>query len=108
MTENDEARRYRRAAEAALEQLDWCVLYLRNARKSDLARAVSRNRDHIRQIMGPPRIGLAGEQGQQRLPRPRMVVRGYGSFCSSCFSFELIAYGQSRGRRRLFPGPGQV
>jgi hypothetical protein len=49
MTENDEARRYRRAAEAALEQLDWCVLYLRNARKSDLARAVSRNRDHIRQ-----------------------------------------------------------
>jgi len=26
----------------------------------------------------------------------------------SCFSFELIAHGQSRRRRRLFPGPGQV
>jgi hypothetical protein len=51
MTENDTARRYRRAAEAALEQLDWCVMYLREARKSDLARAVSRNRDQIRRRM---------------------------------------------------------
>jgi hypothetical protein len=49
MTDSDTARRYRRAAEAALEQLDWCVIYLQGARKNDLARAVSRNRDQIRQ-----------------------------------------------------------
>jgi hypothetical protein len=49
MVNNDIARRYQRAAEAALEQLDWCVMYLRDARKHDVARAISRNRDHIRQ-----------------------------------------------------------
>ena len=49
MADNDMARRYQRAAEAALQQLDWCVTYLRGARKADLARALSRNRDHIRQ-----------------------------------------------------------
>ena len=49
MADNDMARRYQRAAEAALDQLDWCIMYLREARKHDVARAVSRNRDHIRQ-----------------------------------------------------------
>lgn len=49
MADNDMARRYQRAADAALQQLDWCVTYLRGARKADLARALSRNRDHIRQ-----------------------------------------------------------
>ena len=49
MADNDAARRYKRAAEAALQQLDWCIVYLRGARKTDLAKALSRNRDHIRQ-----------------------------------------------------------
>ena len=44
----DDRARYQRAAEAALQQLDWCVMYLRGARKTELARALSRNRDHIR------------------------------------------------------------
>jgi hypothetical protein len=47
MTDDDRAR-YQRAAEAALQQLDWCIMYLRGARKVELARALSRNRDHIR------------------------------------------------------------
>ena len=47
MTSDDRAR-YQRAAEAALQQLDWCIMYLRGARKTELARALSRNRDHIR------------------------------------------------------------
>jgi hypothetical protein len=46
---DDERVRYQRAAEAALQQLDWCVMYLRGVRKPDVARAVSRNRDRIRQ-----------------------------------------------------------
>jgi hypothetical protein len=34
--------------EAALDQIDWCIKYLRGAHKNDVARALSRNRDHIR------------------------------------------------------------
>jgi hypothetical protein len=48
MVDNDKASQYKRAAEAALDQLDWCITYLRGVRKNDVARAVSRNRDHIR------------------------------------------------------------
>jgi hypothetical protein len=47
MADNDKAMQYKRAAEAALDQLDWCVRYLRGARKNDVARAVARNREHI-------------------------------------------------------------
>ena len=47
MADNDRARQYQHAAEAALEQLDWCVKYLRQIRKNDVARVVSRNRAHI-------------------------------------------------------------
>ena len=42
------AERYREAAEAALDQLDWCIGYLHRIRKSPLADAVARNRSEIR------------------------------------------------------------
>jgi hypothetical protein len=43
-----EAERYRAAAEAALEQLDWCIAYLHRIRKSPIAAALARNRSEIR------------------------------------------------------------
>jgi hypothetical protein len=43
-----EAERYRAAAEAALDQLDFCVGYLHRIRKSPLADALARNRAQIR------------------------------------------------------------
>ena len=43
-----EAERYRAAAEATLEQLDWCVAYLHRIRKPRLAAALARNRSEIR------------------------------------------------------------
>ena len=43
-----EAERYRAAAEAALDQLDWCVSYLHRIRKAPLAAALARNRSQIR------------------------------------------------------------
>lgn len=43
-----EAERYREAAEAALDQLDWCIGYLHRIRKSPLADALARNRSEIR------------------------------------------------------------
>jgi hypothetical protein len=44
----DELERYRRAAEDALQQLDWCIGYLHGIRKTRISRALARNRGHIR------------------------------------------------------------
>lgn len=42
-----ESERYRRAAMEALDQLEWCIEYLHELRKTDIARALSRNRRRI-------------------------------------------------------------
>ena len=56
----EEARRYRQAAEDALQQLDWCIGYLHGIRKVQISRALSRNRSYIReQLM---------EESEQPLP----------------------------------------
>jgi hypothetical protein len=39
--------RYRQAAVDALGQLEWCVDYLHELRKTEIARAISRNRHKI-------------------------------------------------------------
>lgn len=45
MAGNDErAKRYRRAADLAVEQLDWVIQYLHQIRKHELAGALRRNR----------------------------------------------------------------
>jgi len=44
----DELERYRRAAEDALQQLDWCIGYLHGIRKVDISRALAKNRSQIR------------------------------------------------------------
>jgi len=44
----DEMERYRRAAEDALQQLDWCIGYLHGWRKVEISRALAKNRSHIR------------------------------------------------------------
>jgi hypothetical protein len=43
-----DVERYRRAAEDALQQLDWCIGYLHGIRKVQVSRALSRNRSYIR------------------------------------------------------------
>jgi hypothetical protein len=48
----EEAERYREAATAALEQLEWSVGYLREIRKPELANAIDRNRRQILERMG--------------------------------------------------------
>lgn len=47
-----DAERYRDAAEAALEQLDWCIAYLHRIRKPQIAAALARNRSEIRRRGG--------------------------------------------------------
>jgi hypothetical protein len=43
-----EADRYRKAADDALQQLDWAIGYLHGIRKIEIARALARNRSYIR------------------------------------------------------------
>jgi len=45
---NDEAERYRRAAEEALQQLDWCIGYLHGIRKAELSSRLAKNREFIK------------------------------------------------------------
>jgi hypothetical protein len=46
-----EAERYRQAAEDALGQLDWCIEYLHEIRKGPIARTLSKNRTSIRNAL---------------------------------------------------------
>jgi hypothetical protein len=55
-----EADRYRKAAEDALQQLDWVIGYLHGIRKVEISRSLAKNRSHIRtQLM---------ERDEQPLP----------------------------------------
>ena len=42
---------YRRAAEDALQQLDWAIGYLHGIKKTEISRALAKNRSHIRQSL---------------------------------------------------------
>ena len=60
---NDEVERYRRAAEDALQQLDWCIGYLHGIRKVDISRALARNRSQIRtSLMDVPEQPLPAQE----------------------------------------------
>jgi hypothetical protein len=49
----EEANRYRMAAEDALQQLDWAIGYLHGIRKTSISFALAKNRSHIRrELMG--------------------------------------------------------
>ena len=47
MASNDMEERYRRAAEDALQQLDWCIGYLHGIRKVKISATLARNRTAI-------------------------------------------------------------
>ena len=53
MAHDDEAARYRKAAHQALDQLDWCVEYLRSIRKTKIAKQIAKNRSPIARTLGP-------------------------------------------------------
>jgi hypothetical protein len=47
----EEAQRYRQAADDALQQLDWCIGYLHGIGKVAISRSLSRNRNFIRETL---------------------------------------------------------
>jgi hypothetical protein len=63
---DEELERYRRAAEDALQQLDWCIGYLHGIRKIDISRALARNRSLIRtQLMDRAEQPLPAEETEE-------------------------------------------
>jgi hypothetical protein len=61
-----EADRYRRAAEDALQQLDWAIGYLHGIRKTDISKALAKNRSFIRsRLMGLPEEPVPTQQTDQ-------------------------------------------
>lgn len=46
--DDEQLKRYRRAAEDSLQQLDWCIGYLHGLGKVEISRALSKNRSYIR------------------------------------------------------------
>jgi hypothetical protein len=58
-----EADRYRKAAEDALQQLDWTIGYLHGIHKLEISRALAKNRSYIRRrLMGEAEEPLPGQQ----------------------------------------------
>jgi hypothetical protein len=55
--------RYRQAAEDALQQLDWAIGYLHGIRKTDISRALAKNRSYIRRrLMDQSEQPMPGQQ----------------------------------------------
>jgi hypothetical protein len=62
-----EADRYRKAAEDALQQLDWAIGYLHGIRKTDISKALAKNRSYIRkQLMGREEEPLPTQQTSEK------------------------------------------
>jgi hypothetical protein len=62
-SKQEEADRYRQAAEDALQQLDWAIGYLHGIRKVEISRALAQNRSYIRrQLMGESEEPLPDQQ----------------------------------------------
>jgi len=54
---------YRRAAEDALQQLDWAIGYLHGIHKTQISKALAKNRSYIRRrMLGEPEEPLPSEQ----------------------------------------------
>ncbi|HWD85780.1 MAG TPA: hypothetical protein VG321_08515 [Solirubrobacteraceae bacterium] len=63
---NGEGERYRRAAEDALQQLDWCIGYLHGIKKPKISTQLARNRSYIRRNL----------MHQEHEPLPTEVTNG--------------------------------
>jgi hypothetical protein len=58
-----EVDKYRQAAEDALQQLDWAIGYLHGIRKTEISRALAKNRSYIRtRLMDQPEEPTPGQQ----------------------------------------------
>jgi hypothetical protein len=65
-SKQDETDRYRQAAEDALQQLDWTIGYLHGIHKTEISKALAKNRAYIRKnLMHEPDPGLASQETEE-------------------------------------------
>jgi hypothetical protein len=65
-SKQDEADRYRQAADDALQQLDWAIGYLHGIRKTGISKALAKNRSYIRKrLMGEAEEPLPTQQSSE-------------------------------------------
>ena len=65
-SKQEETDRYRRAAEDALQQLDWTIGYLHGIRKTEISKALAKNRSFIRQqLMHEKDEGMPTQQTEE-------------------------------------------
>jgi hypothetical protein len=63
----DETDRYRQAADDALQQLDWTIGYLHGIRKTEISKALAKNRSYIRKrLMGEAEEPLPSQQTSEK------------------------------------------
>jgi hypothetical protein len=63
---SSDEEKYRRAAEDALQQLDWAIGYLHGIRKTEISKALAKNRSHIRtRLLGRSEQPLPDQQTDQ-------------------------------------------
>ena len=64
---SDQTDRYRRAADDALQQLDWAIGYLHGIGKTEISRALAKNRSYIRShLMDEAEQPLPTQQTNQK------------------------------------------
>lgn len=64
---DDETDRYRRAAQDALQQLDWAIGYLHGIRKTEISKALAKNRSYIRsKLLGEAEEPLPTQKTSER------------------------------------------
>ncbi len=62
-SKRSDADRYKQAAEDALQQLDWTIGYLHGIRKTDISKALAKNRSYIRRnLLGEAEEALPNQQ----------------------------------------------
>ena len=62
-SKQEDTDRYRQAAEDALQQLDWTIGYLHGIRKTEISKALAKNRSFIRKrLMGEAEEPLPDQQ----------------------------------------------
>jgi len=62
-SKQNEADRYKQAAEDALQQLDWTIGYLHGIHKTDISKALAKNRSYIRRnLLGEAEEPMPAQQ----------------------------------------------
>ena len=60
---SSDEEKYRRAAEDALQQLDWAIGYLHGIRKTEISKSLAKNRSYIRtRLLGRSEQPLPDQQ----------------------------------------------